>query len=59
MGICHLCQETPPDAELLDHLRVMHPDAYADGPQRWPDGGLVIVDETVEPGDFAPGGGSA
>jgi hypothetical protein len=57
MGACHLCPEMPPDTELLDHLRVMHPDAYGDGPLRWPDGGVVVVDETVEPSDFGSDGG--
>jgi hypothetical protein len=48
---CHLCHETnPPD--LLDHIRIQHPDAWGDGPQRWPDGETVIVDTTLEPGDF-------
>jgi hypothetical protein len=35
-----------------DHLRIMHPDVYGDGPDRWADGQLVVVDQTLEPQDF-------
>jgi hypothetical protein len=45
---CHLCEDpdVPTDPQgLLDHLRVMHPDVYGDGPERWPDGGIVIHEE--------------
>lgn len=52
-GYCHLCAAplTPGDLDaILDHVRVIHPDAWGDGPERWPDGGLVmeveIDDET-------------
>ncbi len=51
MGTCNLCPDGDndvPDPELLDHLRVMHPDASGDGPKLWPDGGLVIIDRTAE-----------
>lgn len=48
MGSCNLCPETPDDADLLEHLRVMHPHEYGDGPARWPDGKIVIIDETAE-----------
>lgn len=37
---------------VTDHLRVLHPDAYGDGPERWPDGTLVVYDQTLEPGEF-------
>jgi hypothetical protein len=37
---------------MWDHLRVMHPDAWGDGPARWPDGEPVIVDKTLDPADF-------
>jgi hypothetical protein len=50
---CLLCQ--PPEevgASILEHLRIVHPDAYGDGPQRWPDGRLVVVDQTLEPANF-------
>lgn len=52
MVTCHLCppdDNTIDDRDILDHLRVIHPDHYGDGPQRWPDGQLVIVDTTLDP----------
>lgn len=56
MGACNLCPETPDDADMLDHLRLMHPDEYGDGPKRWPDGSLVIIDRTAETPADALGG---
>lgn len=55
---CNLC--SPPsrheDAELAEHMWVEHgfdlPAALRDAPT-WPDGGLVIVDKSLEPADFA------
>jgi hypothetical protein len=51
---CAICPDsehrTP--AQILDHFRVMHPGIYGDGPDRWPDGSLVIVDESLSPDDF-------
>lgn len=41
-----------PDHDMLDHLRVIHPDLYGDGPETWPDGTVVIHDTTLEPRDF-------
>lgn len=55
MATCFLCPAEDnqlPDYDMFDHLRVMHPDAWGDGPERWPDGSVVIHDETLEPGDF-------
>jgi hypothetical protein len=55
-GHCYLCCEdiTPGDPEsLLDHGRLIHPDQYGDGPERWPDGGLVYTDETDYTADEA------
>lgn len=51
---CRLCPDGVPRSpvEMLDHLRVLHPEVYGDGPQRWPDGHLVIEDDTSEPDDF-------
>lgn len=57
---CALCgheDKTAPDlaadAELIvDHIRVMHPDRYDGGLERWPDGGIVLEDDGIEPGDF-------
>ena len=51
---CLLCAADVED--VLDHLRLIHPDAYGDGPLTWPDGSLVVVDETLTPEDF---GGAA
>lgn len=52
---CDLCGEQAPDTEVLEHLRLMHPEQYGDGPALWPDGSVVIVDTTLEPGDFTEG----
>lgn len=49
---CLLCGATGPDTDALDHLRVMHPAEYGDGPERWPDGAPVIHDTTLTPEDF-------
>lgn len=49
---CHMCPDVMPVAEAIDHLRVMHPDQYGDGPERWPDGQPVLYDTTLEPRDF-------
>lgn len=57
---CNLCDAEEPDDDtgipkMLDHLRVMHPEQYGDGPERWPDGSIVVYDTTLEPGDFTEG----
>ena len=52
MATCLLCAEDYPDVEILDHLRVIHPDVWGDGPERWPDGRIVVYDETLTPHDF-------
>lgn len=50
-GSCLVCREQIIPGtlhDILDHIRVMHPDEYGDGPPRWPDGGLVIeIDDSV------------
>lgn len=55
MGTCFL--HDPPEkianVEMLDHLRVIHPQEWGDGPQRWPDGRIVVYDTTLTPGDFS------
>lgn len=52
---CQLCPEVLTGiTEADDHLRVMHPEEYGDGPQRWPDGGVVLDDQTLDPKDFGP-----
>lgn len=56
MGTCHLCPSDNnriPDGQGMEHLRLMHPTEYGDGPDRWPDGEMVSVDRTLEPDDFA------
>ena len=56
MAHCFFCGDDTPDPKILEHLRIMHPEAYGEGPQRWPDGGLVIVDATdYSPDDVAEG----
>lgn len=37
---------------MVEHIRVLHPEHYGDGPERWPDGGLVVEDESLDPSDF-------
>lgn len=44
-GSCEVCGDPIVPGtlnDILDHLRVMHPDEYGDGPEMWPDGGPVI-----------------
>ncbi|MET0416022.1 MAG: hypothetical protein ABW022_08380 [Actinoplanes sp.] len=58
MATCHVCppdDSNVPDEELYDHLRVIHPDLFGSGPERWPDGEIVVHDMTLEPGDFTGG----
>lgn len=50
-GHCHLCHEEIESRDVLGHVRVMHPDVYGDGPECWPDGGLVI-EVDPDPADF-------
>ena len=54
---CHICPDDVPRSplEILDHFRIVHPEIYGDGPERWPDGGLVIEDDTLTPDDFTRG----
>lgn len=57
-GICEESIEHEGDsayegiAAFMDHARVLHPDTY-DAIERWPDDKPVVVDNSVEPGDFA------
>lgn len=48
------CDELEADSleEVNDHLRVVHPCVYGDGPERWPDGQIVVYDQTLEPSEF-------
>lgn len=51
--ICELCGENTADAPtMLDHLRLNHPDDYGDGPDYWPDGRPVVIDQTLTPEQF-------
>jgi hypothetical protein len=45
---CALCGDVVPIHAAIRHLRVIHLDAV----DEWPDGSPVIVDTTLEPGDF-------
>jgi hypothetical protein len=45
-GTCDLCHEPVALADIADHLRLLHPDEYGEGFQRWPDGEVVVVDMT-------------
>lgn len=52
MATCHVCPEgdnTFDDRDMDDHFRVDHPDWDVES---WPDGAPVVVDGTLEPGDF-------
>jgi len=51
-GTCNLCGERLPLEQVIEHLRVMHPDDYGDGPATWPDGEPVVIDTTLAPEDF-------
>lgn len=48
MAKCELCGERKPATDMLDHIRVMHPDQYGDGPERWPDGTVLIYEDPDE-----------
>jgi hypothetical protein len=55
MATCYLCPPADnrlPDAEMEDHLRLLHPDVWGDGPECWPDGSVVVVDMAPEMSDF-------
>jgi hypothetical protein len=50
---CQLCQPAAMvGPAILDHIRVLHPDAWAEGLERWPDGAMVVLDPTLQPADF-------
>lgn len=57
MGVCDLGCGPVPTHDLVNHIRVMHPDEYAEsgGLVEWPDGAPVIIDETLTPDEFAGG----
>lgn len=47
---CEMCGDDVFD--IIEHLRTIHPDAYAEGFEYWPDGKFVIVDTVLDPDDF-------
>lgn len=52
---CHLgCGDIEADGieGIADHIRILHPDEYGEGPERWPDGRVAVVDHTIGPDDF-------
>lgn len=51
MGFCHLCSDSVNDADLFGHMEGFHAIAAT----RWPDGSLVVIDETLAADDFAGG----
>lgn len=52
MITCHLCGSGCVDMdEVLDHIRDDHPEDW-EPLERWPDGSLVVVDNTLTPDDF-------
>lgn len=47
MLTCHLCppgRQDIPAEQILDHLRMRHPQVWDDGPPVWPNGQPIIVD---------------
>lgn len=52
MGRCDLCGNPVPTLNLIGHLAREHPDVYLP-PREWADGRAVVIDETLEPGDFS------
>jgi len=55
---CHPCGEwldVPSPDDLEDHIRVVHPDLFTPL-ERWPDGQVVVGDDTLTPRDFEEGG---
>jgi hypothetical protein len=59
MAVCNVCDEPIPEPDAtaglqnaLEHLRLFHPDLYGDGPERWPDGDVVLHQEDVSVEDF-------
>ena len=54
MGTCLVCPQLAevPEVEMFEHLRLLHPEVWADGLCRWPDGRVIVLDETLTPGDF-------
>jgi hypothetical protein len=47
---CALCGGTFPVEAIFGHLRAVHD--FDEEPATWPDGEWVVIDQTLEPGDF-------
>jgi hypothetical protein len=55
---CHPCDQWMDVAspeELEDDIRVVHPELFSPL-ERWPDGAIVLHDETLTSKDFTEGG---
>jgi hypothetical protein len=53
---CAICEQWVPLELIMGHVRGAH--GIDAEPSTWPDGELVIVDQTLEPGDFSAEGRS-
>lgn len=51
MGHCALCDSYVPDEDLMIHLEEEHPEVDRT-PATWPDGEVVVIDNTLLPEDF-------
>lgn len=49
---CQLCPNQPPVDDILNHLRLIHPTQYGDGPEQWPDGHYIIIDQDPQPEEY-------
>jgi hypothetical protein len=64
MATCNLCGENLPEKDMAegivvmtDHLRLWHSDEFGEGPERWPDGAVVVYEPDAEPDDATPPSG--
>lgn len=53
MGRCFMCDppRQVPDEDFAEHMEEHGIDVHAEA-ERWADGEVVVIDETLEPGDF-------
>lgn len=53
---CNLGCTEPIETDDLEvasaHIQLFHPEVYGSGPERWPDGSIVVTDYTLAPEDF-------
>lgn len=54
-GTCHLCEPAAdvPTVDLVNHIRVMHPDQY-EPVECWPDGAPVVTYDEITPENISP-----